>query len=578
MCAVAATAWIAATTTTQNLRGEPGQSLSDGNEIYDALIGYAATHRGWDGVQRFVTELADETGRTITLTTPSRTRLAASPGAARVLPDRPAAVIDPLNLNVVLARTDSGPIDPRAVGPYRLTAKERATVRTETAKALACVREVGLEPKVVELPSGRRQILFPDVYHQAKIANVCDLYTYQAPSPARRAALDELTAQTAECLDVEPKTVEVTQDFAVRLQDETRTTMADAVAQQCLDGARQQQLRPYVAPAALLFVGTSGQAAAQEPAEFELSGDGVTRIALAAALVLAVTVGVSVVVGRRLVRPLRTLISAAQQPAERTPRIAVGADDEIGRLAVAFNDLAERRERLEEQRTTMVGDVAHELRSPLTNIRSWLEAAQDGITPADRRLLDLLLDEAVLLQHIIDDLRDLAAADAGSLALHTEPVHLPDVLDHVASAHSGTAAQAGVTLSTHVEGIAVPADDHEMWYADPLRLRQIVGNLVGNAVRHTPSGGSVALSARQRKNDVLLEVVDTGTGIAPEDLPYVFDRFWRADKSRSRQTGGSGLGLSIARKLTEAHGGAITVRSTPGEGTTFTVSLPRHGG
>lgn len=202
-------------------------------------------------------------------------------------------------------------------------------------------------------------------------------------------------------------------------------------------------------------------------------------------------------------------------------------------------------------------------------------------------LLSSLLDEAALLQHVIDDLRDLAAADAGELRLHPEPIDLADLLSQVATAYHGRADGAGARLLTEVgtaEGSPLLAT------ADPLRLRQAVGNLVSNAVRHTPHGGTVTPRARGEAGDAdrprdartpdsggsrtVIEVVDTGSGIAAEDLPRVFDRFWRAVKSRSRQHGGSGLGLSIVRKLAEAHGGEVAASSDPGSGSIFTISLP----
>lgn len=149
-------------------------------------------------------------------------------------------------------------------------------------------------------------------------------------------------------------------------------------------------------------------------------------------------------------------------------------------------------------------------------------------------------------------------------------VRVADILDQVVAGQRSRAEHAGVALEIHVD-----EDKHEVC-ADPLRLRQVIGNLVGNAVRHTPSGGRISLTCRHLGDEVRIEVRDTGSGIAPEDLPHIFDRFWRAEKSRNRRTGGSGLGLSIARKLTEAHGGTITVRSTLAEGTTFTVVVPRY--
>ncbi|GAB3955789.1 hypothetical protein GCM10027614_66190 [Micromonospora vulcania] len=248
-------------------------------------------------------------------------------------------------------------------------------------------------------------------------------------------------------------------------------------------------------------------------------------------------------------------------------RVRVTGRDEIARLAEVFNDMSERRERLELLRKAMVSDIAHEMRTPVSNIRGWLEAVEDGVAAPDRRLFSSLLEEATLLQHVITDLQDLAAADAGELRLHREQVYLADLLAQVVEAHRVQADHAGVTLSARTE--ADPVLD-----ADPVRLRQAIGNLVANAVRHTPAGGSVTISAASAADGVTVTVTDTGSGISAEDLPRVFDRFWRAEKSRSRQTGGSGLGLAIVRKLTEAHGGSVSATSTPNQGSTFTIHLP----
>jgi two-component system sensor histidine kinase BaeS len=232
--------------------------------------------------------------------------------------------------------------------------------------------------------------------------------------------------------------------------------------------------------------------------------------------------------------------------------------------------MSKRRERLEELRKAMVSDVAHELRTPLSNIRGWLEATEDGVVAPDRALMSSLLEEALLLQHIIDDLQDLAVADAGELRLSKERVNVADLLAQVATAHRGGAEAADVTLVTRAEG------EPEL-LTDPVRLRQAVGNLVSNAVRHTPTGGTVSLLARGEGDEVVIDVADTGSGIAAEDLPLVFERFWRVEKSRSRRTGGSGLGLPIVRKLVEAHDGSVTATSTLGKGSVFTLRLPAGG-
>ncbi|MCL1871073.1 MAG: HAMP domain-containing histidine kinase, partial [Promicromonosporaceae bacterium] len=221
----------------------------------------------------------------------------------------------------------------------------------------------------------------------------------------------------------------------------------------------------------------------------------------------------------------------------------------------------------ERLRRAMVGDVAHELRTPLASVRGWLEAAQDGLTPTDRRLVDSLHEEALHLQHLVADLQDLALADAGELRLHREQVGVAALLDQVVRGHGAVAAAKGVRLE-------VSADPATTLDADPLRLRQAVTNLVANAIRHTPSGGTVTVAGRHAGDAVVVEVRDTGEGIAAADLPHVFERFWRADRSRTRGTGGSGLGLAIVRQVAELHGGTVTAASEPAQGSTFRLTLP----
>ena len=250
-------------------------------------------------------------------------------------------------------------------------------------------------------------------------------------------------------------------------------------------------------------------------------------------------------------------------------RADVRAQDEIGAVAAAFNTMAERREEAERLRKAMVGDVAHELRNPISTIRGTLEAAQDGLVPTDPALLDSLLEETLLLQHVVEDLRDLAAADAGDLRLVLAPVPVAELVRQVAAAYQPDGAAAAVTVTADApEDLTVEGD--------ALRLRQLLGNLVSNAVRHTPRGGSVTLSARADEDRVELVVADDGEGIDTPDLPHVFDRFWRADPSRTRASGGSGLGLAIVRQLAEAHGGTVSVTSAPGEGARFVVRLRRR--
>ncbi|MFG2352252.1 sensor histidine kinase [Streptomyces sp. NPDC048521] len=577
VCSVAATAWLAVTTTTSALKEEQGQDLAADNSILAQLSGYAATHPDWAGVQRTVRDLAARTGRRIALTTVDRGPIADSAPRGTPLPPRPAASVDPLRTDTY---TESGAqlsgIDPRAVGPYRVTAQERVKLDALAAKRKQCYERFGIETTVVRIPSGRPVLSGPEGADTSYAAEQCADGQLNTPTPTEQKALDDLSQMTRPCL--EHAGVDLGRPMFLTIDPTGKDPFGggylvakyaklgkDATARtaRCVLGARRTQLEPYVAPAAELFLGIGDQ----NPSRFNMSPANKAKVVGTAGLVLAVTVAVTAVVAIRLVRPLRALTEAAGAPPELHVRVPVTTRDETGILAEAFNDLTERRERLEAQRKAMVSDIAHELRSPLTNIRGWLEVVRDGVVDPDPALLDSLHEEALVLQRIIDDLQDLAAVDAGTLRLHREPLRAGDLLEQVAAAHRVAADAAGVALG-------ITADPAAWLDADPVRMRQVLGNLVSNALRHTPAEGTVTLAARRDRDDVVLTVTDTGSGIAPEDLPHVFDRFWRAEKSRSRRTGGSGLGLPIVRHLVAAHGGTAEAASEPGEGAVFTLRLP----
>jgi signal transduction histidine kinase len=307
-------------------------------------------------------------------------------------------------------------------------------------------------------------------------------------------------------------------------------------------------------------------------------------------LLIAVVAGLSAVLlilglSRRILTPVEALTAAVRrmEAGDLSQRVEVTSRDEIGELAQAFNSMADGLARLEELRRNMVTDVAHELRTPLSNIRGYLEALQDGVVEPERHIIDSLHEEAMLLNHLVDDLQELSLAEAGQLRLERQPVALADIVDRAVEAVRLRAEAKGVTLQ-----VDLPED--LLVDVDPQRVGQVLRNLLENALAHTPPDGQIALSAhetcpepsdalslsRGRRDDQWVEVSvrDTGSGIAAEDLPYVFERFYRVDKSRSRATGGTGLGLAIARSLVEAHGGRIWVESTEGEGSTFTFALP----
>jgi two-component system sensor histidine kinase BaeS len=608
---VAATAWLAVRTTTRAIRQEQGQALSDDARIYDALLGYAATHPDWSGAGPLVAELARQTGHRVALTDRARTPIADSasgtdfPGgrAGAALPARASATVDPLGVDPDLAKTTADDrIDRRAAGPFRLTASERSHLHDLAARLADCLREPRAIPQalpadqepseirkapvgnveIVDEPNGRPRIETPgsdpagdlgtDAGSEPTTGPDCAerRAALAAPTGTEKRALAQLDQLVNGCLDrrgIPAVRVGLGQTWTWAGPASVRAGQwRNGIVAGCLATARREQLAAYVAPAALLFVTAPG---APAPSGFDLSAANRVRIVAVTALVLLVAVGVTTLVGMRLVGPLRALTAAAgrMRDGDDGARVEVAGNDEIARLADAFNDMAERRREVEELRRAMVGDIAHEMRTPTTNIRGWLEAAEDGVVPLDRELMSSLLEEAFLLQHVIDDLQDLSAADAGELRLHRQPVDLADLLPAVADAFAASAGRAGVELRVHPTSTWVTAD--------PIRLRQAVGNLLTNAVRHTPAGGSVTVSARTEPDAHVIDVADTGPGLSAAEQTLVFERFWRAEKSRSRQTGGSGLGLPIVRKLIEAHGGTVSVTSVPGEGATFTLRLPR---
>ena len=297
----------------------------------------------------------------------------------------------------------------------------------------------------------------------------------------------------------------------------------------------------------------------------------------AAALLALATVllGAAAFFSSRVTRPLTRLTQAAQTMAggDLNTRVTGSAVREIDDLAGAFNTMASSISDADRQRRQMTADVAHELRTPVSIIRGRLEGMQDGIYSLTREQVTTLLAETALLERLIEDLRILALADAGQLPLYRESVAPASLLHDAARSFQEQGREQGVEVRVS------DLPDLPQIEADPQRIAQVLGNLVANALRHTPAGGTVLLNAwRSGAGEgemVFLSVSDNGSGIAPADLPHVFDRFYRSDPARTRAGGGAGLGLAIARRIIEAHQGTIRVESTQGRGTIVTFSLPR---
>lgn len=291
---------------------------------------------------------------------------------------------------------------------------------------------------------------------------------------------------------------------------------------------------------------------------------------------LALTVillGLAAFFSGRISTPLRQLDAAARAMAagDLHVRVRPGHVREVADLARSFNQMADALADADRQRRQLTADVAHELRTPLSIIKGRLEGIQDGVYPADAEQIAALLDKVTLLERLVEDLRLLALAEAGQLALYPEPVEPARLLYDAQRSFAHQASERGIDLRAEV-------GDLPELVVDPLRIAQVLGNLVSNALRYTPRGGEVVLAASVRQGEVVFEVRDSGVGIAPEDLPRIFDRFYRADPSRTRASGGAGLGLAIARRIVEAHAGRIWAESAPGQGTTirFALPLPSH--
>ena len=274
---------------------------------------------------------------------------------------------------------------------------------------------------------------------------------------------------------------------------------------------------------------------------------------------------------RRVLAPVALLSSVARRlgQGDLTQRVPATGKDEIGQLGLTFNTMADRLERAEHQRRGLMTDVAHELRTPLSNIQGYLEAVRDGVLKPDGPTIDTIYQQAAHLSGLVEDLRVLALVEAGALRLSSRPDALDDVLRRSVEGVRPRAEQSGVTVS-----LDAPRD-LPLVQMDRTRIAQVVGNLLENAIAHTPEGGRVRVAAETaRPSRARVTVADSGEGIAEDDLPRVFERFYRVDPSRSRATGGAGLGLTIAKQLVEAHGGAIRAESAPGRGSRFVFELP----
>ncbi len=287
-------------------------------------------------------------------------------------------------------------------------------------------------------------------------------------------------------------------------------------------------------------------------------------------MAIAIALIMTFFLSRRVLAPVKALSTAAKRlgGGDFSQRVQVKDRSELGELADTFNSMAGDLERAEQLRQNMVADIAHELRTPLSNLKGYLEAVRDGVIKPDVSAIRSLNEETTLLSRLVEDLQELSLAEAGELKLVCQAENISELIKQTVAGVQAQATEKGLSVSVNLP------DKLPLVNVDSHRFRQVLHNLLENAVAHTARGDAITVTAEQKDNYLEVAVTDTGEGIPAEDLPNIFERFYRVDKSRTRATGGSGLGLTIAKRLVEAHGGKIEAHSEPGKGSRFLFTLP----
>ncbi|MGB5925751.1 MAG: ATP-binding protein [Dehalococcoidia bacterium] len=291
---------------------------------------------------------------------------------------------------------------------------------------------------------------------------------------------------------------------------------------------------------------------------------------LGGSLAIGIALLLTFVLSRRMMSPIGVLAGAARRlgRGDLSQRVRLQGEGEVAALAEAFNSMAADLEYAEQLRRNMVADVAHELRTPLSNIQGYLEAIRDGVVEPDAAAIRSLNEETSLLSRLVNELQELSLAEAGELKLVYQAEDITNLVKQAVTPWQPQLTAGEIALSLELP------DDLPLVNIDWQRVNEVLHNILENAVAHTHRGGTINVTASQKGKWVEVSVSDTGEGIPAEDLPHIFERFYRVDKSRARATGGSGLGLTIARRLIEAHGGTIVVQSKLGEGSCFSFTLP----
>jgi len=556
--AIGATAWLTLSLTSREVSKARVNADRHRYQIADEVARYGRLHGRWPGVDQLAADLSARTGLHIRLITLDQTVLVDTdnlrghaagqvrPGPMLIDPrpqvgswagTRPTALFPPIAAGVAgpallpPALFDPVPANPSRTTPAALMLRQLAQYRA----ALVAVR------CIADAKPGTDAVLQTD---EAPYLTPAQLVQY--PGCVRKA--------TARVLDNHQR-IEI--DLLTYRQCSSPAPGKDLA---CAATAFNDRAGVSAALPLQLYLGAT--------AEADVGQLGRPGALGAAGLILVALIGTAWI-ARLVSDPVRRLTEASRLLASGRldVRVPTTGRGELARLSQTFNAMAEAVQRSEERQRTLVADVAHEMRTPLSNLRGYLEGLSDGVVEPSRDLFASLHEETLLQRRILDDLQVLALAEVGDLRYTRGPIDLADLVGVGATVHRAVAAGAGIALTVEVP--------ESVWVdADPDRLRQVLGNLLTNAVRYTDAGGHVLVRVRERGAEAVLTVQDTGVGMTAADLIRVFDRFWRADPARQRATGGTGLGLTIAQRIVRDHDGHIDVTSEPGAGTTFTVRLP----
>lgn len=570
--AVAATAWAVNRTTSSQVRRAVEEDVEAEEAIYEELGFHVFSTGSWSGVEEVVTELAQRHEERVALTTVEGDVIADSAELLDreelPLPRSPARFIDP-GSPVIRFDEPAGALRERlarfaGLGPDLAEALEEAGV------SFSLREDFGLSYPVWDPGDPAAGPVIGRFLFEEFIGG---------GMPLPDEGVDVLNAEAEALADF---LAELGIDFEVvggaRGPRYVAWDVGDELAGTAVEEFFSQRgpeeildlvdvpILGAVEPAepALLFLGVGEEEGAlPDPIGWRL-------LLIVGGLVVLAVVAMSVA-SRQVLGPVAQVTRAARrmEAGDLGERVPVGGTEEVATLAGAFNAMADSLEAQDRLRKSMTGDIAHELRTPLSNIRGYLEAIQEGVVEPSREMIDSIHEEAVQLQRLVDELAVLASAEAGDLPIDPAPTELGELLERVVLAHRARADTAGIVLE-------LDADPAVTAWVDGGRLRQVVGNLLDNALRHTRRGDRIEVRLEGGDDRATITVGDTGPGIGAEHLPHLFDRLYRVDPSRSRETGGSGLGLAIARELVRLHGGDITVASEPGRGTSFTLWVPRE--